>query len=289
MVFSLLHIIPGDAAASILGEQATNEEVDALRESLGLNDPIPVQLGNWWFDILRGDLGESFRTSRPVTEMVRRAAEPTIELSVVAYLLTLSVGIPMGVMAGVRTRSAWDWGLSFSTVVFIAIPNFVFGIVALWLIGLQLGWLPVGGRVALWEDPVDGLKTIALPAITLGTTQAAVLGRYTRTAVAQIMNQQFILSARAKSLPERAVVLRHALKNALIPTITISALQVAGILTGSVVIERVFSRPGLGRLVVESIQSRDIPRAFCCSWLLSSSASISSRICCTDSWIPETG
>ena len=259
LVFMLLHIIPGDPAGTILGEEATIEEVEALREKLGLNDPIPVQLITWWGNLVQGDLGESFRTNRPVTQMVRLNAVPTLELSLVSYAITLIAGITFGVMAGVKTRSAWDWGLSFSTVVFIAIPNFVFGILALWLLGLQFGWFPVGGRVPLWENPVEGARSILLPAITLGMTQAAVLGRYTRTAVAQVMNQQFVTTARAKGLTERVVVTRHVLKNSLISTITIAGLQVAGILTGSVVIERVFSRPGLGRLIVDSIQARDIP------------------------------
>jgi peptide/nickel transport system permease protein len=163
------------------------------------------------------------------------------------------------VMGGVKVRSIWDWGVSLSTVIFIAIPNFVFGIVLLWLISYRLGWLPVGGRVAIWDDPVEGAKSLILAALTLGLTQAAVLARYTRTAVSQVTHQQYVTTARAKGLAERTVIVRHVLKNSLIPTITLSGLQVAAILTGSVVVERVFSRPGLGRIVVDSVQSRDIP------------------------------
>ncbi len=259
LVFSLLHFIPGDPASILAGQDATDEEVQAIRESLGLNRPILTQLTDWWLGLLQADLGDSFRTGRPVIEMIRINALPTLELAVVSYSITLLLGIFFGVMAGVKVRSAWDWFVSLSTIFFIGIPNFVFGILLLWAVAFSLGWLPIGGRVAVWDDPVAGLKTLALPALTLGTTQAAVLARYTRTAVSQVTQQQYVTTARAKGLTERVVVMRHVLKNSLIPTITLSGLQVASILTGSVVIERVFSRPGLGRVVVDSVQARDIP------------------------------
>lgn len=259
LVFGLLHFIPGDPAAMIADPDATEQDVAALRARLGLDRPLYEQFGDWWLSLVQGDLGDSFRTGRPVSEVIRINALPTMELAVVSYAITLSLGIFFGVMGGVKVRSIWDWGVSLSTVVFIAIPNFVFGILLLWVVAYTLGWLPVGGRVAVWEDPVAGLKTLALPAFTLGTTQAAVLARYTRTAVSQVTQQQYVMTARAKGLAERIVIVRHVLKNSLIPTITLSGLQVAGILTGSVVIERVFSRPGLGRVVVDSVQARDIP------------------------------
>lgn len=259
MVFSLLHFIPGDPASTLAGSDATPDEVEALRERLGLNRPVLVQLKDWWLGLLQGDLGTSFRTNRPVAEMIRINGLPTLELATASYVLTLGLGVFFGVMGGVKVRSIWDWGVSLSTVAFIAIPNFVFGILLLWLVSFTLGWLPIGGRTAVWDDPVAGLKTLILPAFTLGTTQAAVLARYTRTAVSQVTQQQYVMTARAKGLTERVVVIRHVLKNSLIPTITLSGLQVASILTGSVVIERVFSRPGLGRVVVDSVQARDIP------------------------------
>jgi len=163
------------------------------------------------------------------------------------------------VMAGVKPGSVWDWGLSASTIVAIAIPNFVVGVLALWLFAFKLGWLPIAGREALWSDPVESLKHLALPALTLGLTQAAILARFTRSAVAQVMGQQYVTTARAKGLAERVVVTRHVLRNALISVITVASLQIASLITGSVVIERVFSRPGLGRLIVDAIQGRDVP------------------------------
>lgn len=258
LVFTLMHLMPGDPAATILGEEATEDQIAQMRDELGLNDPFVEQFGQWWWKLTHGDLGTSFRTKQPVQELIIRSAVPTIELAVSAYALTIVLGTGLGTIAGAKTGSLWDWALSASTVVFIAIPNFVFGILALYLISYKLGWLPVGGRVAVWDDPVRGFQSLVLPALTLGLTQASVLGRYTRTTVSQVMNEQFVITARAKGLTERAVILRHVLRNSLTSTITISGLQVAGILTGSVVIERVFSRPGLGRLIVDSIQSRDI-------------------------------
>jgi peptide/nickel transport system permease protein len=259
LVFALLHLIPGDPAGVILGSDATPAQVATLREQLGLNRPILVQLGSWWWSLLHGNLGTSYRIDRPVTDLIRLAAIPTLQLAGVSYAITLLVGVTFGTLAGVYTRSIWDWGVSLSTVAFIAVPHFVFGIVALWIVGLKLGWLPIGGYVPLWQDPAMGLKTIALPALTLGLAQAAILGRYTRTSVSQVMNQQYITTARSKGLQERVVIMKHALRNALVPVITVAGLQVAQILAGAVVIEQVFSRPGLGRLVVHSIESRDVP------------------------------
>lgn len=259
MVFSLVHLIPGDPAEILAGEEASDEQVESIRESLGLNDPIPVQYVNWLGDVVRGDLGGSFRGGPSVLERIKLALPPTLELSLASFVVAISIGISAGVAAGVSPRSAWDWGLSGSTIVLIAIPNFVFGLIALWFIGFKFGLVPITGRVPLWEDPVQSSKHLLLPALTLGLTQAAILGRFTRTAVSQVMSQQYVVTARAKGLRERTVVLRHVLRNALIPVITIASLQVAALITGSVVIERVFSRPGLGRLVVDAIQGRDIP------------------------------
>ncbi|MCA9846812.1 MAG: ABC transporter permease [Dehalococcoidia bacterium] len=259
LVFLLIHLIPGDPAAMLAGEDATDEDIRVIREQLNLNDPLPIQFIEWSVDVLQGDLGTSFRGGPGVRERISLAAGPTLELAFVAFAIALSVGIPFGVMAGVRPGSIWDWGLSASTIVAIAIPNFVVGVLALWLFGFKLGWLPIAGREPLWSDPVESLRHLVLPALTLGLTQAAILARFTRSAVAQVMGQQYVTTARAKGLTERVVVSRHVLRNALISVITVASLQVASLITGSVVIERVFSRPGLGRLIVDAIQGRDVP------------------------------
>ncbi len=258
-VFGLLHLVPGDPATNLAGPDASDEDVQIVRERLGLDKPVAQQYVTWVGDAVTGDLGTSFRNSRPVTQLVRDALWPTLELTVVAFAIELTLGITLGVMAGTRLRSAWDWGLSVFTIVGIAVPHFVMGLAMLYVVSFRLDWLPIGGRVALTDDPVEALRYLALPAIVLGLTGAAVLARFVRTSVSQVMNQDYIRTGRAKGLRERSVVTRHALRNGLVPVVTVMALQFAGLLTGSVVVESVFSRPGIGRLVVGAIQARDYP------------------------------
>jgi len=259
LVFSLLQIVPGDPAVNLAGSDATDQDVQAIRHQLGLDQPILEQYTSWAGAALRGDLGTSFRTKLPVAEMLRSALGPTLELTAAAFLIELSVGIPLGVMAGTHVRSLWDWALSAFSIVGIAIPHFVLGLVLLYFVSYRLGWLPIGGRVSIFEDPLEGFRYLVLPASVLGFTGAAVLARFVRSSVAQVMNQDYIRTGRAKGLRERVVIVRHALRNGLVPIVTVIALQFATLLTGSVVIESVFSRPGVGRMVVGAIQSRDYP------------------------------
>lgn len=256
-VFLVLRLVPGDPADAIAGEDASPQEVDAIREELGLKDPLPVQYGRWIADLARGDLGTSVRTGVPVRRLLSLSLPPTIELAVASYVIAVLVGIPLGTIAGVRPRSAWDWMLSFYTIGTLGVPNFLLGVLLLWGFAVKLGWFPASGRVAFTDDPVESLKYLVLPASALGSGLAAVLARYTRTTVQEAMGQDYIRTARAKGLGGRDVVIRHALRNSLIPVVTIMALQVGQILAGAVVIERVFTRPGLGRLVVDAILNRD--------------------------------
>lgn len=256
-VFSVLRLIPGDPADIIAGEDATPAEVQALREQLGLSDPIPVQYVRWIGDLARGDLGVSLRTGVPVTDLLELSLPPTLELAAASYVIALAIGIPLGTIAGVKPRSLWDWGLSLFTVGTLGIPSFLLGVLLLWLFAVTLGWLPASGRVSPMNDPVESLRHLALPAFALGTGLAAVLARYTRTTVQAAMGQDYIRTARAKGLKDHQVVVRHALRNSLIPIVTIVALQLGNIMAGAVVIERVFTRPGLGRLVVDAILNRD--------------------------------
>lgn len=256
-VFLVLRLVPGDPADALAGEDASPAEVDAIREQLGLKDPIPVQYGRWIGDLLRGDLGVSIRTGIPVSRLVKLAFPPTIELAVASYVVAILIGIPLGTVAGVRPRSLWDWFLSFFTISTLGVPNCLLGVLLLWLFSVNLHWFPVSGRVSIFDDPIQSIKHLALPAFALGSGLAAVLARYTRTTVQEAMGQDYIRTARAKGLSPRHVVVRHALRNSMIPVVTIMALQVGGILAGAVVIERVFTRPGLGRLVVDAIQNRD--------------------------------
>ncbi len=259
IVFSILQLVPGDPATNLAGPDASDEDVQVIRERLGLDKPIAEQYLIWFGNALRGDLGDSFRNSRSVSELLRGALGPTLELTLVAFAIELTLGVVLGVMAGTHLRSAWDWALSAFTMLGIAIPHFVLGLVFIYFVSFRLDWLPIGGRVALTDDPVEGLRYLILPALVLGMTGAAVLARFVRTSIAQVMNQDYIRTARAKGLASRAVVIRHGLRNGLVPVVTVMALQFAALLTGSVVVENVFSRPGIGRLVVGAIQARDYP------------------------------
>ncbi len=256
-VFLVLRLIPGDPADAIAGEDASPAQVQEIRVELGLNDPIPVQYVRWVGDLFTGDLGVSLRTGVPISELLRLSLPPTLELAAASYVIAIVIGIPLGTIAGVRPRSIWDWGLSFYTIGTLGIPNFLLGVLLLWLFAVDLGWLPASGRVSFFDAPFDSMKHLILPAFALGSGLAAVLARYTRTTVQEAMAHDYVRTARAKGLAERNVVIRHVLRNSLIPVVTIIALQVGQILAGAVVIERVFTRPGLGRLVVDAIQNRD--------------------------------
>jgi len=253
----VLRLVPGDPAQALAGEDATDERVEQIREQLGLTDSWPVQYVRWAGDVMRGDLGRSFRTGLSVGRLLKLSLPPTIELTLAAYPVALLIGVPLGVLAGVKPRSFWDWGLSGYTLFAIGIPNFLLGIILLWIFSVRLGWFPTSGRVAFTSDPLGAIKYLTLPALALGGGIAAVLARYTRTAVAETMGQDYIRTARAKGLKGRTVIVRHALRASLIPVVTIVALEIGRLLAGAVVVEQVFTRPGLGRLVVEAIQNRD--------------------------------
>ena len=257
LVFLVLRLVPGDPAVTLAGDNATPERLREVREQLGLTDSWPEQYGRWVSDLVRGDLGVSYRTRQSVGRMLQQALPPTVELALAAYPVALLIGIPLGVLAGVRPRSVWDWSLSGFTLVAVGIPNFLLGIVLLYVFAVQLGWLPATGRVNFLDDPLQSLRHLALPALALGCGLAAVLARYTRTAVTEVMGHDYIRTARAKGLRASTVVVRHALRNAMIPVVTVAALQVGNLLAGAVVVEQVYTRPGLGRVVVEAILNRD--------------------------------
>ncbi len=256
-VFLILRLIPGDPADMLAGEDASAAEVDAIRDQLGLNDPVPVQYVRWIGEIARGDLGISLRTGVAVTELLKLSLPATLELAVASYVIALAIGIPFGTIAGVKPRSAWDWALSFFTIGTLGVPNFLLGVLLLWLFAVNLGWFPASGRVSFVEDPINSIKYLALPSFALGTGLAAVLARYTRTTVQAALGQDYIRTARAKGLRNHHVVIRHAMRNSLIPIVTIVSLHLGNVMAGAVVIERVFTRPGLGRMVVDAILNRD--------------------------------
>ncbi|HXU24226.1 MAG TPA: ABC transporter permease [Tepidiformaceae bacterium] len=256
-VFLVLRLVPGDPATRLAGQDATPAQVQQIRKELGLTDPLPVQYGRWLDDLAHGNLGTSLSSGLPVSHLLALSFPPTLELAVASYIIALLIGIPLGVLAGARPRGAWDWVLSVYSVFALGVPHFMSGILLLLVFTVWLHWLPVGGQVAFTNSPLESIKYLALPSLALGAGVAAVLARYTRTALADVMDMDFIRTARAKGLEPRVVVIRHALRNALVPVITISALQIGGLLAGAIVIEQVFTRPGLGRLIINAINTRD--------------------------------
>ncbi len=255
--FLVLRLIPGDPALVIAGEEATAEDLYAIREQLGLHDSWPEQYIRWLGDLLSGDLGYSFTSGLSVTRLFSINFPPTIELGIAAYAFAILIGIPLGILGGVKPRSVWDWLLSGYTMVAVGVPSFVSGIILLWIFAAELGWFPSHGRVSILDDPLDSLHHLALPVIALAMPISAVLARYTRTTITDVVGQDFVRTARSKGLQESTVIVRHALRNSLIPVITIMALQVGELMTGVVIIEAVFTRPGFGRVVVEAITRLD--------------------------------
>jgi ABC-type dipeptide/oligopeptide/nickel transport system permease component len=256
-IFLLLRLIPGDPADVLAGPDARPEVVQAIRQDLGLEQPLPVQYVIWLSHIVRGDLGRSALSKLPVADLIARRIPATLELAVAAMLLALAIALPTGIIAAIRQRGPADILISSLNGVLIAIPNFWFGILAIMLFALVLGWLPAGGRVELSRDPIQGLKFLCLPAITLALPTAVSLSRLVRTAMLEVLYEDFVRTARAKGLAGAHVVLRHALRNALIPVVTVLGLQFGRLLGGSVIVESVFGWPGVGRLMLDAIGTRD--------------------------------
>jgi peptide/nickel transport system permease protein len=258
-VFMLIHLIPGDPATVILAESYTPEAAARIHQSLGLDKPLPEQYAIYLGKLAHGDLGVSVRNRLPVTQAIGERLPATLELGAAALLWSLIVAIPLGAVAALRRGRALDVIASGLTVAGISIPNFVLGILLILLFGLVLRVLPVGGFAALTDSVPDNLSRLIMPAIALGTFGAASNMRFTRSSMIEVLNQDYIRTARAKGAGWWRVVNSHALKNALIPVVTIVGLQIGAILEGALVTETVFSWPGVGRLAVESIFSKDFP------------------------------
>jgi peptide/nickel transport system permease protein len=258
-VFLLVHLTPGDPAAIILGEEGSAETIAALHHELGLDQPLTTQYAIWISRVARGDLGHSLRTHQPVTQAIGERLPATVELGLAALLWSLAVAIPLGTIAALRRGSALDVLASGFTVAGVSVPNFFIGILLILLMGLVLRLFPVGGFTPLAIDPFENLRHLVLPAITLGTAGAAVNMRFTRSSMIEVLGQDYIRTARAKGAPWLRVVRAHALKNALIPVVTVVGIQVGSIIEGALVTETVFSWPGVGKLAVDGIFGRDYP------------------------------
>ncbi len=257
VVFSTTLMLPGDPAISILGEGATVEERQAVRERLGLDQPIPVQFVNWLGRAATGDLGRSIKTRQPVVEMLADRVPVTLQLALGAMALSLIIGVPLGTIAALY-RGRWiDSTVSVVAMSGMAVPYFWIGILLIMFFSITLRWLPPSGYVPIWVDPLTCLKLMIMPTITIGTAQAALVMRQTRAAMLGILSQDFIRTARAKGAGEFRVIAGHALRNAMVPVVTVVGLQLGTLIGGAVVTETVFSLPGLGRMIVDAIFERD--------------------------------
>jgi peptide/nickel transport system permease protein len=259
IVFAGVRAIPGDPARVLAGTDADDAGLAAIREKYGLTDPLLVQYLRWAGLALRGDLGESIRTRQPVAWTVAIKLPITIELAGLSILVALALAIPAGVFAAVRRNTVWDVAASGMSLCGLSVPNFWLGIMLILLFSVRLGWLPASGFVPWWQDPVGNLTRMVMPAVVLGTALAAVLMRQTRNAMIEVLSADYIRTARAKGLAQRGVVFRHAIRNALIPVVTILGLQAGALMGGAVVTEQIFVVPGFGRLIVEAVFTRDYP------------------------------
>ena len=259
IVFTGVRMIPGDPARVLAGTDADAAGLEEIREKYGLNDAVPVQYLRWLALAVRGDLGESIRTRQSVTSTVAIKLPITIELACLSLLVAVGVAIPAGVLAAVRRNTVWDVLASGISLCGVSIPNFWLGIMLILFVSVRMGWLPASGFVPIAEDPLGNVKRMIMPAFVLGTALAAVLMRQTRNAMIEILSAEYIRTARAKGLAQYAVVVRHALRNGLIPVVTILGLQTGALMGGAVVTEQIFVIPGFGRLIVESVFTRDYP------------------------------
>jgi len=258
VIFAVLDVLPGNVAEVMLGESATPEALKALNEKLGLNRPPLARYAAWMGGLAHGDMGVSNAYDTPVVDLVVERAAVTVPLAVLAMFLTTVIALVLGLYAASRHNRFGDVAVMVGSQVGIALPNFWFGILLSLVFAVQLRWFSAGGFPG-WEDSAwDGFKALVLPAVALAAVQAAILARITRSAVLDVFREDFVRTARAKGLSRRQVLWRHVLRNAFVPVLTVMGLQFANLLTGTVVIERVFSLPGLGRLVFEAIANRDL-------------------------------
>jgi peptide/nickel transport system permease protein len=259
VIFLMIHLIPGDPAAVMLGPNASAEDIARLRRAMGLDEPIPLQLLQFFSRTLRGDLGNSYFLDRPVTQALLERVEPTMVLTAYSFVVAVLLGVPAGIAAAVRPNSVWDRVLMGSALLGVCVPNFWIALILIYVVAVQLHWLPAMGYVPLSGGIGDNVRYMALPALTLGFNQSALIARITRATMLEILRMDFIRTARAKGLPERLVIHWHALRNALIPVVTVCGITFAVLIGGAIVTEVVFNIPGLGRLLISGILRRDYP------------------------------
>jgi peptide/nickel transport system permease protein len=259
IVFAVVAFIPGDPAAVVLGHAATPENVAALRHQMGLDKPLPLGYASWLWQVLHGDLGQSILSRESVVVLIGRALPITLYLSVFGLLIALVIAVPAGITAGLRRNTWLDVVLTTWAFLGVSIPGFWLAIVLVYVFGVALEWVPLVGYIGLREDPGESIKTMVLPALTLGLLLSGPLMRYLRSSILQTLAQEFVLVARAKGLAERRVISGHIVRNSLIPFVTVLGVQFGYLIGGAVIVENVFAIPGMGDLVVSAIGNRDYP------------------------------
>ncbi|MCS7286231.1 MAG: ABC transporter permease [Anaerolineae bacterium] len=259
LTFFLLQVIPGDPAQLILGIEAPPEALESLRARLGLDKPWPLRYIAWLADMLRGNMGMSIRLERPVSALIAERLPVTLSLAFAAMFIALVISFPAGIFSALKWNSPLDYFLLFVTQLGIAIPSFWVGILLILVFSLYFRLFPTGGFVSWWENPLEAFRHLLLPSVSLGLVAAAFLTRMLRSSMLEVLNQAYITVAKAKGLTSYQVIFRHALKNALIPVITLAGIQWSFLMGGSIVIEQVFALPGLGRLLLSAVYTRDIP------------------------------
>jgi peptide/nickel transport system permease protein len=259
LVFSIMHLVPGDPVRLALGTRFDQDTYDAMVERAGLDEPIVVQYVDWAGSALAGDLGVSFRSGQTVTEVISERLPATVSLAFGAIVVALVIAVPLGLLSAVRPRSPVDYVATVVSQAGISIPDFWLAIMAILLFAATLRWLPSGGYVGLTEDPVEWARHLVLPSLAVGAVSGSVLTRFVRSSAIEALGQDYTRTARAKGLPRRVVLRRHVLRNALIPVVTVTGIQLAYLLSGVVVVEEVFAWNGLGRLALQAVETRDYP------------------------------
>lgn len=257
VVFLMVRAIPGDAAHVLLGPTAKPAQIDALREQMGLNRPIWVQYGRWIDGVVHGDLGRSWINNYPVAKLIRQKLPATISLAIGAMIFALAIAIPVGVISAIKQGSWFDRFAALYNALMLAVPTFWLGVLLVLVVSLKLKWIPPSGYVRVADDPVRGIKLLLLPSTTLGVYLSAIFARFLRSSISEVLEQDYVRTAYAKGLARRRVVAGHVMRNAMIPVVTMLGLQFGGLLGGAVIVEAIFDIPGLGRLLVTSISSRD--------------------------------
>jgi peptide/nickel transport system permease protein len=259
VTFLIMWLVPGDVSAELAGADATPEQIEQIRQRLGLDRPMLERAMLWYGNLLRGDLGQSYLLNRSVADAVLERLPVTLSLTALSLALSVVIGVLLGVVAAVRHNQWADRGAMIVALIGLSIPDFWLGVVLIILFGVSLGWLPTGGFVPLSEDPVGWARSMTLPALTLAITQMGIIARMARSSMLDVLDQDYVRTARAKGMPGRTIIFRHALRNAMVPILTTIGVTTGVLLSGAVVIESVFSLPGVGRLIVGAIQRRDFP------------------------------